>query len=129
MKAILSATDISKKLEILNHIQTKYPNIHFLLHKDNIRLDLHIIKNIDEAFELPINSILYLTEETDIKKSQSIELFYEMLEKYIISFSLLDKERYVLIIQGIYKASNGLEFKGSHIQIPKQNTYCFVKDI
>lgn len=129
MKAILSATDISKKLDILNHIQTKYPYIHFLLHKDNIRLDLHIIKHIDEAFELPINSILYLTEETDIKKSESIELFYEMLEKYIISFSLIDKEKYVLIIQGIYKSSNGLEFKGSHIQMPKQNTYCFAKDI
>lgn len=129
MKAILSATDISKKLEILNHIQTKYPNIHFLLHKDNVRLDLHIIKHIDEAFELPINSILYLTSETDIKKSESIELFYEMLDKYIISFSINQKDKYVLIIQGLFKECNGISFKGIHIQIPNQKTLCFIKEI
>lgn len=129
MKAILSANDISKKLDILNTIQTKYPHIHFLLHKDNVRLDLHIIKHIDEAFELPINSILFLTNENDIKKSEVIELFYEMLEKYIKCNNLNDNIKYILIIQGIYKESNGISFKAIHLQLPTQKTLCYVKEI
>ncbi len=124
---LLSATDIGKKLEILNTIQTTYPHIHFLLHKENIRLDLHIIKNIDEAFEVPINTILYLSSE-DITKSEAIGLLYKMLDSYITSSKLNDKRKYVLIIQSLFKTSQGYELKCSHLELPQPQTFCFIED-
>lgn len=125
---LLSALEISKNLELLSNIQIKYKNIHFLLHKDNIRLDLHIIKHIDEAFELPLNTLLYLCQDT-IKKSEYIDLFYDMLDNYVKSFNINDNSKYVLIIQGIYKESNGISFKAIHLQLPTQKTLCYVKEI
>ena len=128
MKAIFSAIDLGKKLDVLNNIQVKYHNVHFLLHKENIRLDMHIIKNIDEAFQLPINSIIYMCK-TDINSSDYIELFYDMLDKYINTFNILKTENYILVIQGIFKTSEGYEFKCSHFKLPKQQTLCFIKEI
>lgn len=125
---LLSALEISKNLELLSNIQIKYKNIHFLLHKDNIRLDLHIIKHIDEAFELPLNTLLYLCQDT-IKKSEYIDLFYDMLDNYVKSFNINERDKYVLIINGIFKTSLGYEFKCTHIQLPNQKTLCFIKEI